>query len=340
VIALPWYVAAQHVNPSFFREFFIQHNLDRFATNRFQHKQHIWYYVPVLLAATLPWTAFVFVALARGARMLRESKENALMAFLSIWVLMPFLFFSISQSKLPGYILPSIAPCGLLIALYIRWHAEQCAKASPVLTAIHSLVSGAILALVLIVPYKLYRLPIPAVVFKIAIPLALIVALAVAVVVFARGYAAVRTATLLPLAICVAFVLRAAGPVIDATQSTRPVASRISESYAANEPVLMFDVPRQVEYGLAFYLDRPLPAAPPDEVVKFGAAAAGNQSRAKTLKDVTNSLPPTSGSYLIILREGDVERFASGVPPNYQLEPFLRFAPQHLDIYHLRDTTP
>jgi 4-amino-4-deoxy-L-arabinose transferase-like glycosyltransferase len=340
VIALPWYVAAQHVNPSFFREFFIQHNLDRFATNRFQHKQHIWYYVPVLLAATLPWTVFVFVALARGVKMLRESKGNALMAFLSIWVLVPFVFFSISQSKLPGYILPSIVPCGLLIALYIRWHAEQSAKASPVLTAIHALVSGAILALVLIAPYKLYRLPVPAVVFKIALPLALIVALAVAVVVFARGYAAVRIATLLPLAICVAFVLRAAGPVIDATQSTRSVASRISGSYAANEPVLLFDVPRQVEYGLAFYLDRPLPAAPPDEVVKFGTAAAGNQSRAKTLKDITNSLPPTSGNYLIILREGDVERFASEVPPNYQLEPFLRFAPQHLDIYHLRDTTP
>jgi len=100
---------------------------------------------------------------------------------------------------------------------------------------------------------------------------------------------------------------------------------------------MLFDVPRQVEYGVAFYLDRPLPAPPPDEVVKFGTAAAGNESRAKTLKDISNTLSPTHGNYLIVLRTGDIERFAATVPPNYQIEPFFRFQQQRLDIYHLRD---
>ncbi len=338
VIALPWYAAVQHANPGFFREFFIQHNLDRFATNRFQHKQHFWYYVPVLVAATLPWTFFVFVALARGLKSLRASKQDALLAFLAIWVLVPFLFFSISQSKLPGYILPSIVPCGVLVAVNLRGRAEDSTvRPSALLVALHALLAGAILAVTLMSPYKLYRLPVPTQVLKIAIPLALIVALSVAVVVFARGYAALRIATLFPVVISLAFLLRAVAPVIDATQSTRPVASRIAESYAAHEPVLLFDAPRQVEYGLAFYLDRPLPEAPPDEIVKFGTAGSGVEGREKILKDTTNLLPPMHGNYLIILRTGDIERYAAQVPPNYQIEPFFRFQPQHLDIYHLRD---
>ena len=96
LIALPWYLSVQHANPLFFREFFIQHNLDRFATNRFQHKQHFWYYVPVLLAGTLPWTVFVLLALNRGLKAVRSSGERALLVFLTIWVLAPFVFFSLA----------------------------------------------------------------------------------------------------------------------------------------------------------------------------------------------------------------------------------------------------
>lgn len=340
LIAMPWYLAVQYANPGFFREFFIQHNLDRFATNRYQHHQHFWYYVPVFLAATLPWTIFVLAALVRGLKALREAKQDALLAFLTIWVLVPFLFFSVSQSKLPGYILPSIAPCGLLVAVYLRRLEDSGSTPSALLIALHSLLAGAILDVAVIAPYKLYRIPVPPAVLRIAIPLGLIVALSMAIVVFTRGYAALRIATLVPLVLALAFLLRAAAPVIDSTQSMRPVASRITTSYAAREPVLLFNVPRQVEYGLAFYLDRPLPAAPPDELVKFGSAAAGNEPREKTLKDISNTLPPTHGNYVVILRPGDIERFAATVPPNYQIEPFFRFQPQHLDVYHLRDIAP
>jgi 4-amino-4-deoxy-L-arabinose transferase-like glycosyltransferase len=33
-MVLPWFIAVQHQNPTFFREFFLEHNLARFATNR------------------------------------------------------------------------------------------------------------------------------------------------------------------------------------------------------------------------------------------------------------------------------------------------------------------
>ena len=44
-IVLPWFIAVQHQNPTFFREFFLEHNLQRFATDRYQHSQPIWYYL-------------------------------------------------------------------------------------------------------------------------------------------------------------------------------------------------------------------------------------------------------------------------------------------------------
>ena len=54
-ITLPWFIAVQHQNPTFFREFFLQHNLERFATNRYQHQQPFWYYLVVVLISMLPW---------------------------------------------------------------------------------------------------------------------------------------------------------------------------------------------------------------------------------------------------------------------------------------------
>ena len=49
-IVLPWYLAVQHKVPQFFRVFFIEHNLERFGTNLYQHSQPFWYYIPVFLA--------------------------------------------------------------------------------------------------------------------------------------------------------------------------------------------------------------------------------------------------------------------------------------------------
>ena len=48
---LPWFIAVQHQNQTFFREFFLEHNLERFATDRYQHSQPPWYYIVVILLA-------------------------------------------------------------------------------------------------------------------------------------------------------------------------------------------------------------------------------------------------------------------------------------------------
>ncbi len=117
--ALPWYVLCALRNPDFLRVFIWQHNFERYLTPVFEHRQPFWYYCPILLAALIPWILFLIGAFRHA---IRSAKNNAYSdspgLFLACWTAFPVLFFSISQSKLPGYILPgcsaSCAPHGEL----------------------------------------------------------------------------------------------------------------------------------------------------------------------------------------------------------------------------------
>ena len=68
-MVLPWFIAVQHRNPQFLRVFFWEHNLERFATDRFRHSQAIWFYIPIMALALLPWLALAWARmLGCGAR--------------------------------------------------------------------------------------------------------------------------------------------------------------------------------------------------------------------------------------------------------------------------------
>src|SRR6185437_12882413 len=130
-MAAPWYAAVEIKNPQFFKVFFLQHNLERFATNRFEHPQPFWFYAPVLLLALLPWTGWLGLPLEAAWRRLRRlgwrgawaGDDAALPRYLTLWLLAPLVLFSISRSKLPGYLLPAVpAAIGLVaIAAAERW---------------------------------------------------------------------------------------------------------------------------------------------------------------------------------------------------------------------------
>ncbi len=108
--ALPWYILCARRNPDFFRVFFIEHNFKRFLTPEFQHIQPFWFYIPVVLVAFLPWTVGMLAGLVDS---LSRSPLNSF--FLSLG-LFPVLFFTVSRSKLPGYILPAVPPLAWLLA--------------------------------------------------------------------------------------------------------------------------------------------------------------------------------------------------------------------------------
>jgi hypothetical protein len=92
----------------------------------FQHRQPFWFFVPILLIAVFPWTPLL-IALARDAwRSYRRRDWKSSPAFLfACWIIFPVVFFSFSQSKLPGYILPVVPALILLLAV----SAERLANA-------------------------------------------------------------------------------------------------------------------------------------------------------------------------------------------------------------------
>lgn len=103
----------------FIDQFFIQHHFARYLSNKYHHPQPIYFYLPVILALCLPWTAFVIEAVVRGCKPVvwseRSDKvESKTMIFLIVWLIFPLAFFSLSGSKLPGYVLPALPAAALL----------------------------------------------------------------------------------------------------------------------------------------------------------------------------------------------------------------------------------
>ncbi len=281
-IVLPWFLAVQRQNPTFFREFFLEHNLERFATNRYQHAQPFWYYIVVVLLAVMPWTVVAMRALVDGIqtsvaewRLRHSSPEkpkpsrpgDAFPEFLVLWALIPIVFFSFSQSKLPGYILPSIPPITILTGDYLFRRREQGLNRWVLLG--HVTLCGVMTMFALLLPWFVARgayLP-PTHALLAALMSSAGAALMILVVVHAYGVARLRLATTCVLAILVLF-LYGVGPffgipavsaskrivhLLDRSYSARPLADRLATLAPASETVAVFRVRRDVEYGLGFY---------------------------------------------------------------------------------------
>jgi len=121
LITAPWFIAVSLANPEFFRFFFIYEHFERFLTKAHGRYQPPWYFVPVLLAGMAPWTLTLFPALARAFRHdpARPTGEFQPARFLLAWSAFIFLFFSVSSSKLPSYVLPIMPALALLIGAYL-----------------------------------------------------------------------------------------------------------------------------------------------------------------------------------------------------------------------------
>jgi 4-amino-4-deoxy-L-arabinose transferase len=122
-VSLPWVLAVHAQEPDYWRFFFWHEHIRRFAGDDAQHDAPWWYYLPLLVAFSLPWVALLPPALKQAW----QTRRQANIAFLLLWLLMPLIFFSLSKGKLPSYILPCLLPLALLLghALVDRLKIEQ-----------------------------------------------------------------------------------------------------------------------------------------------------------------------------------------------------------------------
>jgi 4-amino-4-deoxy-L-arabinose transferase-like glycosyltransferase len=104
-ICAPWFVTVSMVNPEFPNFFFVREHFQRYLTTVHRRSEPWWYFLPLLVAGTLPWTALAFRALWKPWRDDPPARFRPRL-FLVCWCAFVLLFFSASSSKLPSYILP------------------------------------------------------------------------------------------------------------------------------------------------------------------------------------------------------------------------------------------
>jgi len=266
-IALPWYFAVQMRNPGFYREFIVEHNLGRFSMNLYHHTEPFWYYLPVTALGLVPWTVFVIAAFVQSVRswwgrrtaagVAEADLEFQLCTFACCWLIVPVAFFSISQSKLPGYILPALPAGALLSAEYLRRHLKQSEAGSVAkwLAVPHALLAASPIVPALLIAYLITQHRLPG-------GQPLLVALAVAFVLCAgialtlvrkTGLRMLRFVTLIPVVLTLGATLKLGSTALDQTLSARPLAQEIAGMETHPLPLAVYHVRRELEYGLTFY---------------------------------------------------------------------------------------
>ena len=130
VVAGLWYIPMflRH-GWEFWNEFFVQHHFQRYTSNKYKHPGPFWYFLLVLPLMTIPWIPCFIYAIWVSVRrfVFRKKPETAdfidyrpdLVKFAFAWLLVPLVFFSLSGSKLPGYILPALPAASIITALAI-----------------------------------------------------------------------------------------------------------------------------------------------------------------------------------------------------------------------------
>jgi 4-amino-4-deoxy-L-arabinose transferase-like glycosyltransferase len=323
-IALPWYVAVQARNPQFFRIFILEHNLARFSTDIYHHTQPLWYYLPVTLLALVPWTIFVVEAFTQTAQAwwfaLRATAKTpggsmpgagyALSTFAGCWLIVPVAFFSASQSKLPGYILPAVPAGALLLVEYLRQRLSTSADptAPRWLVVPHALVATIPIAPALLLAYLVteHRLP-GGQPLRIALGVAFLLFGGIVLTLLSRmGLRMLRFVTLIPVVLVVAAVLKIGSTALDQTLSARPLAHEISSFETHRLPLAVYAVSRETEYGLTFYRNQ--------QVIRYEWG------------------PVPAEEHLVVTREDsqlEIAKKAAGRRISF----LGNFAPQHLDCY-------
>ncbi len=115
VIVAPWYIWTEAKNPGYLRYFLLEEHFLRYLTPQFNRREGWYYFFLVLAAGFSPWSLLLpQMAISYYRRNFDRTK-----LFLALWTILPFIFFSLSRSKLPQYILPIFPALALLMGRFI-----------------------------------------------------------------------------------------------------------------------------------------------------------------------------------------------------------------------------
>jgi 4-amino-4-deoxy-L-arabinose transferase-like glycosyltransferase len=114
VVAAPWFILMQERFDSFMHYFFVVQHFQRYSEGGFNNPRPVWFYVAVLIAASLPWSLWWLSAARRPWR--EDTDAARARRLMLVWAVAITVFFSLPRSKLAGYILPAVPPLLYLAA--------------------------------------------------------------------------------------------------------------------------------------------------------------------------------------------------------------------------------
>jgi 4-amino-4-deoxy-L-arabinose transferase-like glycosyltransferase len=262
VTALPWYILCARRNPGFFRIFIIEHNFKRYLTPEFQHIQPFWFYGPIIFLSIFPWSLLAVLGLVDLLRRNLPTKGSTSWFLLS-WSAFTLVFFTISQSKLPGYVLAAVPPLVLLTtALWARRDRRDWELAGiSFFTGALALITASVLVI------RVRRLPADSL-FAEAWVWRWIAGIACAGLLLCF-LALSRRKTLTAVATCI-LVVSGVGlsnryllPRVDQVFSARPAKPLLFLWQDENVRACVYKLQRSWTYGLNFYAHRELPECTP-----------------------------------------------------------------------------
>ena len=122
-ISSPWYLIQLFSNGKvFWDSFFGYHNLQRYTSVVNNHAEPWWFYLFILILASLPFSIFLIHGIVETFKELiikienRSETTNNLYIFSLCWLISILLFFTISATKLPSYWIPAIPAASILIS--------------------------------------------------------------------------------------------------------------------------------------------------------------------------------------------------------------------------------
>jgi 4-amino-4-deoxy-L-arabinose transferase-like glycosyltransferase len=269
--ALPWYVLCSLRNPDFLRVFIWQHNFQRYLTPIFEHRQPFWFFGPIFFLGILPWLPLIVTSFLDATRNYRsETGMNSPALFIACWAVFTLLFFSLSQSKLPGYILPAIPPGVLLLASSFHRRIERKTRAMQTVVASVGIVFPLLIGIVyarpnLIFAQGLHMDPDPIRGLRVAFVAALTGGCLIVVLALYCNWNGAVSASACTAAVLLVIANYMVIKRLDTFISARPAATGIIQLYKAKpEDVAVYHLPRAYEYGLNYYFGTALPEWTPE----------------------------------------------------------------------------
>ncbi len=297
-VIAPWVWGVTRVVPEFLRYVLVTETAARMATDELQRTGPPWYFVPYLIGGALPWS---IVALSSW----RSSKKIDL--FLILWLAVPLLFFSLSQSKRPQYILPLMPAVALMVARI--WSDAR--------TRIAAILVAALGAIFLAAPLILPRVKMKPEIAGVAGTTALILGIAF----FLGGLIALlakrREWILAALTLPIVVLPMATEPLlagIAARRSTKSMAAEMQPHLSPQTEIIGVEA---YAGSLSFYLRRPITVVSEDAseltsnylIRRYGQFTSNPASPIKPLPYFERSLT-SSAPRVYVLRVGDAKRRA------------------------------